>query len=148
MRRTSRPAAAEPGEPGAEQPPDRGGAARRLEEELREVRVQDLLLESVVSIINLSARRIGKEDERDLEQARIGIEAVRAVVDLLDAEPARAGPRGALAAADALRARERRARATLPEGGGEPAAGSAGAAAEPGAADRSRRPRLWTPGRD
>ena len=61
----------------------------QIEEQLRKVRVQDLLLESVVSVINLSARRIAKEDERDLEQARVGIEAVRAVVGLLDDEPAK-----------------------------------------------------------
>jgi hypothetical protein len=61
---------------------------QRIEEQLRKVRVQDLLLESVVSVLNLSARRIAKEDERDLEQARVGIEAVRAVVGLLDPEPA------------------------------------------------------------
>src|SRR5665809_130935 len=61
---------------------------KRLEEELRSLRVQDVLLQSVVSLINLSSRRIAKEDERDLEQARIGIEAVRALVDLLDPEPA------------------------------------------------------------
>jgi hypothetical protein len=34
--------------------------------------VQDVLLESVVSLINLTSR-IAKEDERDLEQARVGI---------------------------------------------------------------------------
>jgi hypothetical protein len=61
----------------------------QIEEQLRTVRVQDVLLESVVSVLNLAARRIAKEDERDLEQARIGIEAVRAVVDMLDPEPAR-----------------------------------------------------------
>ena len=61
---------------------------QRIEEQLRKVRVQDLLLESVVSVLNLAARRIAKEDERDLEQGRIGIEAVRAVIGLLDAEPA------------------------------------------------------------
>ena len=55
------------------QPPaDQEELQRRLEEQLRKVRVQDLLLESVASILNLSARRIGKEDERDLEQARPG----------------------------------------------------------------------------
>ena len=63
----------------------------RLEEQLRKVRVQDLLLESVVSVLNLAARRIGKEDERDLEQGRIGIEAVRALIGLLDPEPAEQG---------------------------------------------------------
>jgi hypothetical protein len=59
----------------------------RLEEELRKVRVQDLLLQSVASLVNLTARRIAKEDERDLEQAKVGIDAVRALVDLLDPEP-------------------------------------------------------------
>src|SRR5918999_663617 len=58
----------------------------RLEEEVRKVRVQDLLLQSVASLVNLTARRIAKEDERDLEQAKVGIDAVRAVVDLLEPE--------------------------------------------------------------
>ena len=45
---------------------------RALEEEMRKVRVEDLLLQSVASVINLTARRIAKEDERDLEQAGSG----------------------------------------------------------------------------
>src|ERR687891_1541882 len=61
---------------------------RRLDEEVRKLRVQDLLLQSVVSLINLTSRRIAKEDERDLDQARIGIDAVRSLVELLDPEPA------------------------------------------------------------
>ncbi|HEY8640721.1 MAG TPA: hypothetical protein VIL53_09475 [Solirubrobacterales bacterium] len=55
----------------------------RIEEQIRNLRVQDLMVESVVSVLNLTARRIAKEDERDLDQARIGIDAVRAWVDLL-----------------------------------------------------------------
>jgi hypothetical protein len=92
---------------------------RRLEEQLRKVRVQDLLLESVVSILNLSARRIGKADERDLEQARVGIEAVRAVLDLIDPEP-REQVREALSQVQMLYAREAQGGAEEP-GGGEPA---------------------------
>ena len=61
----------------------------RLEEQIRKLRVQDLMVESVVSVLNLTARRIAKEDERDLEQARIGIEAIRAWVDLLPDEAAK-----------------------------------------------------------
>ncbi len=76
----------------------------QIEEQLRKVRVQDLLLDSVVSVINLSARRIAKEDERDLEQARVGIEAVRAVVGLLDDEPAKQ-VRGALSEVQMLYAK-------------------------------------------
>jgi len=57
-----------------------------LEEEIRKVRIEDLLLQSMVSILNLSARRIAKDDERDLAQAKIGIDACRAIVDLLPEE--------------------------------------------------------------
>ena len=53
------------------------------------MRVQDVVTQSAVSILNLAARRIAKEDERDLEQARIGIDAVAALVDLLEEEPQR-----------------------------------------------------------
>jgi len=74
--------------PGAEGQPSEEELRARLEEELRKLRVQDVLLQSVVSIINLTSRRIAKEDEQDLEQARVGIDALRALVDLLDDEPA------------------------------------------------------------
>ncbi len=59
----------------------------QLEEEIRKVRVEDVVLQSVVSILNLTARRIGKDDERDLEQAKVGIDACNALVDLLPEEP-------------------------------------------------------------
>ena len=61
----------------------------RLEEQVRKLRVQDLMVESVVSVLNLTARRIAKEDERDLDQARVGIDAIRAWVDLLPEEAAK-----------------------------------------------------------
>ena len=57
-----------------------------LEEEIRKVRVEDVVLQSVVSILNLSARRIAKDDERDLDQAKVGIDAGRALVDLVKPE--------------------------------------------------------------
>jgi hypothetical protein len=57
-----------------------------LEDEIRKVRVEDVVLQSVVSILNLSARRIAKDDERDLEQAKVGIDAGRALVDLVNPE--------------------------------------------------------------
>src|SRR5215213_8523279 len=58
----------------------------QLEEEIRNVKVQDVVLQSVVSILNLSARRIAKDDERDLDQAKVGIDAGRALVDLVSPE--------------------------------------------------------------
>jgi hypothetical protein len=114
----------------------------QLEAELRKVRVQDLLLESVVSVINLTARRIAKEDERDLEQARVGIEAVRAVVGLLDDEPAKQ-VRGALSEIQMLYARHAEGTAPEPEEG---AATPPPGGETPSDKGPQRGPsRLWTP---
>jgi hypothetical protein len=62
---------------------------KQLEDEIRKVKIADLILQSVVSILNLAARRIAKDDERDLEQGKLGIDAARALVDLVpaDAQP-------------------------------------------------------------
>lgn len=112
----------------------------RLEEELRKVRVQDLLLQSVASLVNLTARRIAKEDERDLEQAKIGIDAVRALVDLLDPEP-QAQVKNALSELQMLyaQASEGGGGEAPPEPGGEPDEGEA-------QGPQSQRPSgLWTP---
>jgi hypothetical protein len=138
-----------PREPGPEQPreEERQGAdeaevRRRIEEQLRKVRVQDLLLESVVSVLSLSARRIAKEDERDLDQARVGIEAVRAVVGLLDDEPAKQ-VRASLSEIQMLYAKH------AGGGPGEPGAGGEGAergGEGPAGGGAPRGPsRLWTP---
>jgi hypothetical protein len=125
-----------------QQQPDEEELRRRVEEQLRSIRVQDLLLESVVSLINLTARRIAKEDERDLEQARLGIEAVRAVVDLLDDEQAKQ-VRAALSEVQMLYARQAPGAPGEPQGGAE--APPDRAEAPPQEGTRGGRSRLWTP---
>ncbi len=146
----------EPDQPTPEPPQSEEELRARIEEQLRTVRVQDLLLDSTVSLLNLSARRIAKEDERDLEQARVGIEAVRAMVDLLDAEPAKQ-IRTALSEVQVLYARQ--AEGGEPERGdadgepsSEPAAKPPGAAGPPQSAPGPARggpqrppSKLWTP---
>jgi hypothetical protein len=112
----------------------------RLEEQIRSLRIQDLLVESVVSVLNLTARRIAKEDERDLEQARVGIDAVRAWVDLLP-EDAAAQIRNALSELQMLYAREAGGGGDAPEGG--PAGEGQGGAAE--SPPPKRDSGLWTP---
>jgi hypothetical protein len=124
---------------------------RRIEEGLRDVRVQDVLLESVVTIVNLTARRIAKPDEQDLDQARVGIEAVRAVVDLLEPEP-REQVRNALSELQMLFAQQSGG-GTPAGGGGEPAGGEkppSGGRAEPAEPAPKRDsgeppPGLWVP---
>ena len=68
---------------GGEQPQSEEELRAQLEEEIRKVRIEDVVLQSAVSILNLAARRIAKEDERDLEQAKVGIDAARALTDLV-----------------------------------------------------------------
>lgn len=117
--------------------PEQQEMLRQMEEEMRSVRVQDMLTQSVVSILNLAARRIAKEDERDLEQARVGIEAVRALVDLLEAEP-QAEVRKALSQIQMMYAQH--AGGSPPaEGGAEPEQGGR----QPPGPQGSK---LWTPG--
>jgi hypothetical protein len=58
------------------------------EAELKKIRVEQILLEQVVSLINLGMRRTGltpgTEDERDLGQVQLSIEAVRALLPLVE----------------------------------------------------------------
>ena len=109
---------------------------RRLEEQLRKVRVQDLLLESVASILNLSARRIAKADERDLDQGRLGSTRCGRS-STCSSRPPRAGPRGALAGADAVCARGAR--------GPRPGVEAAASEPQPEAPAPERPSGLWTP---
>jgi hypothetical protein len=113
---------------------------QQIEEQLGRLRVQDLLLESVAGILNLTARRIAKEDERDLEQARIGIDAVRAVLELIEPEEAQRRVREALSELQLMYARESE--------GGAPPGPAPEPAKEPGQAPEGegrRPPGLWVP---
>ena len=74
------------GASGSGEAPSEEELRAQLEEEIRKVRVEDVVLQSAVSILNLSARRIAKDDERDLDQAKVGIDAARALVDLVQPE--------------------------------------------------------------
>jgi len=132
---------------GAAEPlsPEEEEMRRRFEEELRKLRVEDVLLQSVVSLINLTSRRIAKPDEQDLEQARVGIEAIRALTDLLEAEPA-AQVREALSQLQVAYAREAGGGAQGeggPEGGPQQGGGDAGS--EPSGPEDKPASGLWTP---
>ena len=126
----------------------------RLEDQIRKLKVEDLLVESTVSVLNLTARRIAKEDERDLEQAKIGIDAVRAWVDLLPEEAA-GQIRNALSELQMLYAQavegkplggDRPAEGEgPPQGGGEASTSEPPAPAQPSPGHEQAPPRLWTP---
>jgi uncharacterized protein DUF1844 len=120
-----------------------------LEEELKRVRVEQVVTEATVSILNVAVLRAGlvpgSEGERDLDQTRMGIEAVRALLPLVEqalgadqARPIRDALSQLQMAYVSAMAPGPAADAPAPEQPGErPAEG-------PGPAQRSGR--LWVPG--
>ncbi len=59
-----------------------------LQEELRKVKVQDVLVQTVLTLSSLGFQKLSGE-QRDLDQARLAIEALRALVPTLgEAVPA------------------------------------------------------------
>ena len=142
-----------------------------LDEQMRTIRVDDVILQTVATLVNLSARRLGLAaapgedpgEDFDLEQARTGIEAVRALLPLTpgdQVEPVRQ----ALSQLQMAFARTAQGGGAAVPGEGEAAvpegadAGAAGAGdptrpqeAPPAGADREEaerakaRSKIWTP---
>ena len=55
---------------------------RQLEDEFRRLRIEDVLAQTVMTVSQLGFRRMSPED-RDLAQARLAIDALRALVPVL-----------------------------------------------------------------
>jgi hypothetical protein len=56
---------------------------KQLEEELKKLQVSDLLVQTLYTVSSLGYRKLSDED-RDLEQARLAIEALRALLPVLE----------------------------------------------------------------
>jgi hypothetical protein len=56
---------------------------RRVEDELKKLRVTDLLMQTLYTVSSLGYRRLSAED-RDLDEARLAIEALRALLPVLE----------------------------------------------------------------
>jgi hypothetical protein len=127
------------------------------EAEIKKVRIEHVLLEHVVSLVNLGMRRTGlapgTEDERDPAQVRLAIEAIRVTVPLLEqVAPQQVGPiRDALSQLQL--AYVKIGGQVAPEEGGA-ASGPPGPAPEPpptpespgGPGPAQRSGKLWIPG--
>ncbi|MDQ3849724.1 MAG: hypothetical protein M3296_03805, partial [Actinomycetota bacterium] len=83
-----------PGEPPPEREPTEEELQAAFEAELQRIRVGDLLLQTVVSLLNLGAHKAGltrrpgagaqDEEQPDPEQVREAIEGVRALLPLVE----------------------------------------------------------------
>jgi hypothetical protein len=129
-------------------PPTEEELRAAYEQQLKQLRVEDVIVQTVVSLVNLGGRKAGlapgAEDEADRDQLRMAIEAVRALLPLVEDQ---LGP-DAGAVRDAV-SQLQMAYTRMP--GPPSAAGSPENAAEgeqapegPGPAQSSGR--LWVPG--
>jgi hypothetical protein len=127
-----------------------------LEEQMRNLRVDDVILQTVATLVNLGGRRLGLatapgEDasaERDLDQARTAIEAVRALAPHVPSEQAEA-LRQAMSQLQLAYAREAGGQAppTAQQQAAEPGAASAPPPKPDEEAERAKaRSKIWTPG--
>jgi hypothetical protein len=138
------------------------------EAELARMTTTDMMAQAAVSLLNLGARRLmpaapgeGAMGERDLEQARDAIDAVRALLDVLERRiPQELAPlRDALSRLQMTYAREVGSTPGAPGAAASPEEGSGGSAPAPdqgpgAAGERPSGPgpaessgRLWVPGR-
>lgn len=73
-----------------ERPPTEEELRAAYEEQLKQIRVDDVIVQTVVSLVNLGGRKAGlapgTEDERDFAQVRQAIEGVRALLPLVEAD--------------------------------------------------------------
>jgi hypothetical protein len=130
----------------------------QLEEQLKTLRVEDVVVQTIVTLVNLGGRRAGlapgTESERDPEQLRLAIEGARALLGLIEAElgPDGAAIRDALSQLQLAYAQLAGGRVGGPESGegGSEAPQDPGAQAtdpaQPGAGPAQSSGRLWIPG--
>jgi hypothetical protein len=134
------------------------------EAELKKVTIEDVLVQTAVSLVNLAGRRLGiaegTQDERDLEQVRDAIDGVRGLIPVLERRGAAevAPLRDALSrlqiaytkeqspAAGEVPASDTGTGSQAPPAGPEKGTPPAGEDA-PGAGPAESSGRLWVPGR-
>lgn len=117
------------------------------EAEIKKLRVEDVLIQTVVSLVNLGGRKAGlapgTEDERDPAQLQKAIDAARALLPLVEAElgPDAAQVRDALSQLQMAFAQQAQGGDAAPQEGGQ---ATPEQPQQPGNAPSSGR--LWVPG--
>jgi hypothetical protein len=134
-----------------ERPPTEEELRAAYEAELKKVRVEDVLVQTAVSLINLGARKAGlapgSEDERDPDQVRLAIEGVRSLWPLVEAVLGPDAPKLREPLSQLQMAYSQMAGQAPPQPGAEgeePAPGADESASGRGPAQSSGR--LWVPG--
>jgi hypothetical protein len=134
-------------------PPTEEELAAAYEAELKRLRVEDIVLQTLVSMLNLGGRKAGltpgTEDERDPEQLKLAIEGARVLLPLIEAQLGPDGPQLHEAISQLQMAY---VKITGASGGGEEGPGEGPSAGDPAAPKPGDPPdavssgRLWVPG--
>ncbi|TMK65812.1 MAG: hypothetical protein E6G53_05380 [Actinobacteria bacterium] len=139
----------EAGRPGATEPTDEE-LREALDEQMRRISVDDVLVQTAVTLINLGGRRLGlpgpegpPKEGRDLGQAKKAIDAARALLPLLPKET-QPPIRDALSQLQIAFAQEAQGAGEPPPGAAPPPRPPDGKSAEE--AERAKaRSKIWTP---
>ena len=128
----------------SQQEPSEEELRAALEEQMRRITVPDVLIQTVVTLINLGGRRLGlagppeQAGDKDVEQARLAIEGARALLPLLPQEEDLGAVREALSRLQMAYVQEAQG-----AGGEQPQEEKPDAAGE---AERAKaRSKIWTP---
>jgi hypothetical protein len=120
---------------------------RAFEEQLKQLRVEDVLVQTLVTFVNLGARRLGltgEADARDLDQAQLAIEGARALMPLVP--PDELGPiRDALSQLQVAFARETQGAPEPPPDAPQPPPAAEQQPADDEAERAKARSKIWTP---
>lgn len=127
--------------------PDEEQLRAALEEQMKQIRVEEVLLQTIATLINLGARRLGlagppeEAGDKDLHQARLAIEGARALAPLMPGEETQP-IRDALSQLQMAYVRE--AGPGTAEGGEQKASEPTPTPAEEAEREKARS-KLWTP---
>jgi len=116
---------------------------RALEAEMAKLSVDDVLLQTIVTLLNLGARKAGLAEgaEPDLPQVKKAIDGARALLPIVEAEHGEA-----LAPVKDALSRLQMAYVQMSGGEAPPAAGQEPPEAEGGPGPAQQSGRLWVPG--
>lgn len=135
-------------EPPAQQPSEEELRAA-LEEQMRQIRVEDVILQTIATLINLAGRRLGlagDPDEKDVSQARLAIDGARALAPMCP--PEQDGPvKEALSQLQMAYVQETQGTEAAAAAGSAPAAEEPAQQPSPEDDERAKaRSKIWTPG--
>jgi hypothetical protein len=121
-----------------------------LEEQMRQIRVEDVILQTTATLINLAGRRLGlagDPEEKDVQQAKLAIDGARALAPMCPPEQ-EAPVKEALSQLQMAYVQETQGAEGAAAGSGADPAGDQ-PAEKPSPEDEERakaRSKIWTPG--